>query len=324
MQPETLLEVKDLTVDYRTPEGCVRAVDGVSFDLGAGEFLGIVGESGCGKSQTVLALVGLLSDNGQAGGSVRYRGRELIGLRQSALNRIRGARIAMIFQDPMTALNPHLKIGTQLLEVLRQHASLDNKAARGHAVDMLAAIHLPDPERCMRRYPHELSGGQRQRVMIAMNLLCEPEILIADEPTTALDVTVQAEILELLRELGRRLRMALILITHDLGVVAGMCERVLVMYAGRVMESGTAQAIFSQPQHPYTQGLLACIPRLDAPPEEPLLTIPGNPPQAGEHLAGCRFAPRCRYAFERCGQEAPPLVALSSHRAKACHLERLP
>jgi oligopeptide transport system ATP-binding protein len=230
----------------------------------------------------------------------------------------------MIFQDPMSALNPHLRIGAQLLEVLQYHTDLSNRAARQRVLDMLTAVHMPDPAHCLRRYPHELSGGQCQRVVIAMSLLCEPEILIADEPTTALDVTVQAEILQLLRELIQRSRMALILITHDLGVIAGLCERMLVMYAGGVVESGPTDAVFHQPQHPYTQGLLACVPRLDMPADEPLPTIPGKPLQAGEHLPGCRFALRCRYAFARCEDEVPRLTTTSESRAKACHLERLP
>jgi oligopeptide transport system ATP-binding protein len=318
-----LLEVENLRVTFDAGDGRVEAVRGVDFSLGEGKTLGIVGESGCGKSQTVLAVMGLLDSNGQAQGKALYRGQELIGQKQRALNRLRGAKVAMIFQDPMTALNPHLKIGTQLIEVLRQHMGLKGTAARSRAVDMLAAVHLPDPAHYLRRFPHELSGGQRQRVMIAMSLLCEPEILIADEPTTALDVTVQAAVLELLRELKQRLHTALILITHDLGVVASMCERVLVMYAGRVVESGPTEAVFFQPQHPYTQGLLGCIPSLHAAFDEPMTMIPGRPPQPGERLAGCSFSPRCGYAFARCQHEEPPLVALSSDRAKACHLEHL-
>jgi oligopeptide transport system ATP-binding protein len=321
---DSLLEVKDLIVDFRTADGSVRAVDGVNLQLKTGDTLGLVGESGCGKSQAVLAMLGLLDSNGQVWGSACYRGQELIGLKESALNRVRGVKITMIFQDPMTALNPHLKVGTQLLEVLHQHARLPGKAARQHAIDWLAAVQLPDPARLMQRYPHELSGGQRQRVMIAMSLLCEPEILIADEPTTALDVTVQAEILQLLRELRRRLRMALILITHDLGLVAGICERVMVLYAGRVVESGPTAAVFHQPQHPYTRGLLACMPRLNTPFEQRLPTIAGRPPVIGQRPAGCSFAPRCSYAFTRCEHESPQLVALDPVRAKACHLERLP
>src|SRR5215213_7903548 len=321
MCPATLLSVQNLSVDFRTGDGLVSAVDGISFELNEGETLGLVGESGCGKSQTVLGLLSLLDNNGRARGSAYYRGHELIGQRQRALNRVRGAKIAMVFQDPMTALNPHLKIGTQLLEVLRQHLTITNTAARKRAIDWLAAVRMPDPERCMKRFPHELSGGQRQRVIIAMSLLCEPEILIADEPTTALDVTVQAEILELLSELKRRLSMALILITHDLSVVAGMCERILVMYAGRVVESGPTRNLFRRPQHPYTQGLLACLPRLDAPVDKRLSTIPGAPPPADIRPSGCSFGPRCRFAFTRCEYETPKLIEIAQDWSKACHLE---
>jgi oligopeptide transport system ATP-binding protein len=319
-----LLEIRDLAVDFHTGDGLVRAVCGVSFEVGTGETLGIVGESGSGKSQMMLAVLGLLDTNGKAHGSARLRGQELIGSSPRALNRLRAATISMIFQEPMTALNPHLSIGTQLLEVLHQHTRLRGSTARRRAEDMLAAVHMPDPQQYMRRYPHELSGGMRQRVMIAMCLLPQPEILIADEPTTALDVTVQAEILELLSELTRRSAMSLVLITHDLGVVAGICERVLVMYAGRVVEAGSAEAILRNPQHPYTQALLACVPRLDASREDRLLPIFGNPLKPGERVRGCDFAPRCRYAFTRCVHEEPQLIALGDNRAKACHLERLP
>jgi oligopeptide transport system ATP-binding protein len=319
-----LLEIRDLAVDFHTGDGLVRAVCGVSFEVGTGETLGIVGESGSGKSQTMLAVLGLLDTNGKAHGSARLRGQELIGSSPRALNRLRAATISMIFQEPMTALNPHLSIGTQLLEVLHQHTQLRGSRARRRVQDMLAAVHMPDPQQYMRRYPHELSGGMRQRVMIAMCLLPQPEILIADEPTTALDVTVQAEILELLSELTRRSAMSLILITHDLGVVAGICERVLVMYAGRVVEAGSAEAILCNPQHPYTQALLACVPRLDASREDRLLPIFGDPLKPGERVQGCDFAPRCRYTFMRCVHEEPRLIASGDNRAKACHLERLP
>jgi oligopeptide transport system ATP-binding protein len=321
---DPLLAVRELSVDFRTDDGWVRAVNGVSMNLTQSETLGIVGESGSGKTQTALAMLGLLDSNARAQGSAQYRGQEMIGLKARALNRVRGGRIAMIFQDPMTALNPHLKVGTQLIEGLRQHLRIDARAACERASEWLAAVHLPDPKRLLKLYPHELSGGQRQRVMIAMSLLCEPEILIADEPTTALDVTVQAEVLDLLAELKQRLRMALVLITHDLGVIATMCDRVMVMYAGRIVESGPAQVIFQRPQHPYTKSLLACIPRLDAPTEETLPVIPGAPPSAGYHSSGCEFAPRCPYALARCERERPHLVEFAADRAKACHLDRMP
>lgn len=322
--PAMLLDVQKLSVDFYTADGPVRAVDEITFSLHEGETLGLVGESGCGKTQSVLGMLSLLDNNGRSQGSARYQGQELIGQKQRDLNRVRGASIAMIFQDPMTALNPHLKIETQLLEVMRQHLTLTPKAARRRARDGLAAVHMPAPERCMQRYPHELSGGQRQRVMIAMSLLCEPKILIADEPTTALDVTVQAEVFELLRELKHRLGMALVLITHDLGVVAQLCERVIVMYAGRIVESGRTRNVFNRPQHPYTQGLLACVPGLEAPADGRLTVIPGGPPPAGVRASGCSFRPRCRFAFTRCEHETPHLSDILKGRSKACHLERLP
>jgi oligopeptide transport system ATP-binding protein len=321
MRSPPLLRVNDLTVDFHADGGVSRVVDRVSFEVGAGEAVGIIGESGCGKSQMVLAMLGLLDRSGRAQGSVRYRGQELIGRTRRALNRIRGAKVAMIFQDPMSALNPHLKIETQLVEVLHRHAALNARVARKRAIDMLTAVRMPDAAQCLRRFPHELSGGQRQRVMIAMSLLCKPEVLIADEPTTALDVTVQAEILQLLHELKRDSAMALIFITHDMGVVAGLCERVLVMYAGRVVESGPTEAVFNRPRHPYTQGLLACVPRLYAPPDAPLFAIPGQPPAPGMHTVGCSFSPRCPHVFARCLQEKPALISAAGEHAKACHLD---
>jgi oligopeptide transport system ATP-binding protein len=268
-----------------------------------------------------LALLGLLDGNGRVQGSVRYRDQELVGQKEHALSRIRGARIAIIFQDPVTALNPHLKIGTQLVEALHRHAALSGRATRERATDMLAAVRMPEPAECLKRYPHELSGGQRQRVIIAMSLLCEPEILIADEPTTALDVTVQAEILALLRKLKQRLGMALIFITHDMSIVAELCERVLVMYAGRVVETGPTEAVFHRPQHPYTRALLACVPRLDEPRDAPLFAIPGQPPRLGEHSVGCSFAPRCPHVLTKCAHETPSLIFSTHEHAKACHLE---
>ncbi len=301
----------------------MRAVDGVSMNLAQCDTVGIVGESGSGKTQTAFAMLGLLDSNARVQGSAQYRGRELIGLKPRALNRVRGRRIAMIFQDPMTALNPHLKVGTQLIEGLHQHLRVDTRAARERATEWLAAVHLSNPKRLLKCYPHELSGGQRQRVMIAMSLQCEPEILIADEPTTALDVTVQAEVLDLLAELKQRSRMALVLITHDLGVVAAMCEHVLVMYAGRIVESGPAQVIFRRPQHPYTKALLACIPRIDAPIEEKLPVIRDALPSERDYSSGCEFGPRCPYAFALCEHKRPPLVQFAADWAKACHLERL-
>jgi oligopeptide transport system ATP-binding protein len=319
-----LLQVRDLVVDYPARERMRRAVDGVNFDVYPGQSLGVVGESGCGKSQTMLAILGLLDRNAQVQGTAHYGDQQLIGLPLHRLNRIRGAKIAMIFQDAMSALNPHLRIGVQLHEVLRAHTRLGYRAGRARIIEMLAAVRLPQPAQCIKRFPHELSGGQRQRVMIAMSLLCEPEILIADEPTTALDVTVQAEILQLLQEIRQKSSMSLVLITHDLGVVAGICERIMVMYAGRVMESAPAEAIFYRPQHPYTQGLLACSARMEWTRDDVLPTIPGQPPDTSSPAAiGCRFAPRCRHRFDRCDRETPELVAWRDGHAKACYLDML-
>jgi len=268
-----LLEVADLKVSFDTPDGVVEAVRGLDLALEAGESVGIVGESGSGKSQSVLALLGLLADNARVSGSARLQTREglieLIGAKPRVLNRIRGARIAMIFQDPMTALNPYLRIATQMTEVLKRHRGLRGRAATRAAIEMLEAVRIPDAARRMRYYPHQFSGGMRQRVMIAMSLACEPDILVADEPTTALDVTVQADILDLMAELRERTRTALLLITHDLGVVAGQCERVLVMRNGEVVERGDIDQLFAAPAHAYTQRLLAAVPRLETPRQRP-------------------------------------------------------
>jgi len=261
-----LLEVENLRVSFDTPDGVIEAVRGIDFALSESETLGIVGESGSGKSQSVLGMLGLLDANGRISGSARYRGRELIGLSQRELTAVRGNRIAMIFQDPMTSLNPHLRIRTQMTEVLTHHKGMSQRDALARAVEMLRSVHIPDAERRIHYYPHEFSGGMRQRVMIAMSLLCEPDILIADEPTTALDVTVQAEILDLIRDLRERLSTSVILITHDLGVVAGTCERVLVMHEGTIVESGSAEDVFYAPRRDYTRQLLDAVPRLDGAP----------------------------------------------------------
>jgi oligopeptide transport system ATP-binding protein len=258
-----LLQIRALTVGYSTPQGAVSAVAGVDLDVAAGECVGIVGESGSGKTQLLLSILGLLPPQAHIGGSVRYRGTELLGLNASALNRIRGARIAVVFQDPMTALNPYLRVSEQLAEVARLHCGLSRRAAAQRAVEMIEAVHIGEPARRARQYPHELSGGMRQRIMIAMALMAEPEIILADEPTTALDVTVQAQVLSLLQELRERTGAALVLVTHDLGVVAQLADRVGVMRAGRIVELAGCEELFARPSHPYTRALLAAVPRLD-------------------------------------------------------------
>jgi len=312
-----LLAVDHLDVTFATPDGTVHAVQDVGFSLDAGESLGIVGESGAGKSQVFLAALGLLATNGSVAGSVRFCGDELIGLSRQALDRIRGARVAMIFQDPMTSLNPYLRIGVQLAEVLIVHKRLGMEAARAAAIAMLDRVGIPDARRRIDLYPHELSGGMRQRVMIAMALLCDPELLIADEPTTALDVTIQAQILELMAELRLATKTATVLITHDLGVVAGLCDRVAVMYAGRIVETGAVRDIFYRPRHPYTQGLLRSMPRIDADAAE-LSAIPGQPPNQQRLPSGCAFRPRCAHRLPVCATIAPPLRPTGGSHV-ACH-----
>jgi oligopeptide transport system ATP-binding protein len=317
-----VLEVDDLSVRFATPEGEVAAVSEVSFAVEEGESVGIVGESGSGKTQAFLSIMGLLAANGGCTGSARFRGRELLGLPRRQLDRIRGVRLAMIFQDPMTSLNPYLRISRQMTEVLVEHKGMSEAAARAASLRLLDQVGIPDARRRFDLYPHEFSGGMRQRVMIAIALLCQPDLLIADEPTTALDVTVQAQILELLQDLRRELGMAIVLITHDLGVVAGLCERVIVMYAGRIVEEGPIEPIFDDPRHPYTLGLLRSMPRLDERRVAELSAIPGQPPNLQALPPGCAFRDRCPYAFERCLMR-PELLGFDQGRAKACHLEQL-
>ncbi|WP_293759724.1 oligopeptide/dipeptide ABC transporter ATP-binding protein [uncultured Aquitalea sp.] len=316
----SLLKVNNLGVQFTTNDGIVSAVNGVSFDLEKGQTLGIVGESGSGKSQTVLAMMGLLARNGKTSGEAVYNGKNLLTMSPSELNRIRGDRVSMIFQDPMTSLNPYLTVERQMTEVLELHKGMTRREAKKRAIELLEAVRIPEAARRVDMYPHEFSGGMRQRVMIAMALLCEPEVLIADEPTTALDVTVQAQILTLLKDLQRDFGTSIIMITHDLGVVAGLCEKVMVMYGGRVMEYGTADEIFYQPSHPYTIGLLGALPRLDHDGSE-LVSIPGNPPNMARMPKGCPFSERCAHASDRCVNELPPLAAsaLNPHILRACH-----
>jgi oligopeptide transport system ATP-binding protein len=319
----SLLEVRDLTVSFNTPDGVVHAVNGINFDLDPGETLGLVGESGSGKTQTALALMGLLAENGQASGSVKFRGQELLGMSVQELSRVRGSKISMIFQDPVSSLNPYMTIGDQLVEVLTHHRNLKRKDARERAIEMLRLVRIADPVQRMRQYPHELSGGMCQRVMIAMGLLCQPDLLIADEPTTALDVTVQSQINSLMGELSEKSSTAILLITHDLGVVAGLCDRVLVMYAGQEMELAEVHDLFADPRHPYTEGLLNSVPRLDRARSGILNAIPGNPPSLLEVPPGCPFSQRCLYAWERCA-ERPEFEQIGEGRFKRCHLDALP
>jgi oligopeptide transport system ATP-binding protein len=316
---KALLDIRGLVVEFDTPEGVVKAVNGLDVRIDEGETLAIVGESGAGKTQLMLAVMGLLAENGKAHGEALYRGRDLLQMSPHELNRIRGSNIAMIFQDPMTSLNPYLTIEQQMVEVVMHHQGLKRDEARAHAIEMLRAVRIPDPEERIRQYPHEYSGGMRQRVMIAIGLLCEPDLLIADEPSTALDVTVQAQITELVRELRERTSMAIVLITHDLAAVAELSERVIVMYAGEIVEAGSAEDIFYRPQHPYTRGLLASVPRLDKASDDELHAIPGNPPNLQDLPTGCHFRDRCGSAMEKC-KRPPPLWLDDAGRMSRCFL----
>jgi peptide/nickel transport system ATP-binding protein len=301
---EPLLEVRDLRVSFNTEDGLVRAVDGVSFTLDQGEVLGIVGESGSGKTVTMLSVLRLVNDpNAIFEGQVLYKGRDVMGLPEDRMREVRGGEIAMIFQDPMTSLNPVYRVADQIVEAIQAHHSVSRGAARARAIDLLRQVGIPQAERRADDYPHQFSGGMRQRTMIAMALVNDPDILIADEPTTALDVTIQAQILELIARLKDEFSSAVILITHDLGVVADLADRIAVMYAGRIVEFGGKRDLFYDPQHPYTWGLLGSIPRLDRPKPDRLHSIAGTPPSLIDPPAGCRFRPRCPHAFDRCVEE---------------------
>jgi len=317
-KPEVIptLSVDELTVRFAHRTGTLEAVAGASLRIEPGECVGIVGESGSGKTQLFLAAMGLLRGHAKVSGSIRFAGNELLGAKAAALNRVRGSKLTMIFQDPMTSLTPHLRIGTQLAEVLVCHLGVSWSEARSAAVRMLEHVRIPDPKRRLKQYPYELSGGMRQRVMLAMSLLCKPDLLIADEPTTALDVTLQAQIMELLRAARGETGMALVLISHDLGVIAGLADRILVMYAGRIVENAAADELLRRPRHPYTAELLKCVPSLSGPRLARMPTLPGQPPQPGEVLQACPFAPRCPRAAERCRVE-PPVLAVAAGAANA-------
>jgi peptide/nickel transport system ATP-binding protein len=318
-----LLEVENLQVHFRTPEGVNRAVDGVSFSVAEGETLAIVGESGCGKSVTANSILRLVPEPpGKIAGAIRFEGTDLLTLRDREMRDIRGNHISMIFQEPMTSLNPVLTVGRQLRETLSLHQGLDREAADNRAFEMLTLVGIPEARRRLTEYPHQLSGGMRQRVMIGMALACNPKLLIADEPTTALDVTIQAQILDLMRDLKRRIGAAIVLITHDLGVVAEVAERVMVMYAGRKVEEAPVRELFRTPRHPYTQGLLGAVPKLGSSltgVETRLAEIPGLVPSLKERIPGCVFASRCPYATELCREFAPALEAKAPGHVAACH-----
>lgn len=322
MTNDVILQVEDLKTYFKLDEGLLKAVDGVSFNLHKSEVLGIVGESGSGKSVTNLAIMKLIPvpPGRIAGGKVLFDGTDILKMNDAEIRDLRGNKISMIFQDPMTSLNPFLRISTQMVETIVLHQDLDKKAAREKAIEMLKLAGIPAPEKRIDQYPHQFSGGMRQRVMIAMALSCNPEILIADEPTTALDVTIQAQILDLIKDLSAKLGTAVILITHSLGVVAGMCDNICVMYAGRIVERGTADEIFDDPKHPYTQGLIKSVPRLDKATKDRLYSIPGQPPNVINLPDCCPFFPRCDRATDTCKTKYPPVTNLGKGRSVACWL----
>jgi oligopeptide/dipeptide ABC transporter ATP-binding protein len=315
-----LLEIEGLAVQFVTGDGIVRAVDGITYDVDQGETVAVVGESGSGKSVSALSILRLIPDppGKVVAGSIRFDGVDLLSLSDAQMREIRGRDIGMVFQEPMTSLNPVLTIGRQLTEPLLTHLNMSQEQADARAVELLGLVGISEPKRRLKQYPHHLSGGMRQRVMIAMALACDPKLIIADEPTTALDVTIQAQILELMKDLTRRLNVALMIITHNLGVVARYADRVNVMYAGRLVETGSAADIYHRPRHPYTRGLLRSVPRLDLPRQQRLEPIEGQPPDMLRLDKGCAFRPRCRYAVDRCAQEKPPLESVGNGQMSAC------
>jgi len=316
-----LLDIDNLKVSFFTPAGEVKAVNGVSFSLNQGEVMGIVGESGSGKSVSSYAIMRLISPPGKIiGGTITFDGKNLLELDEKEMQSIRGNEISMIFQDPMTSLNPVFKIGNQLMEAIMKHQKVSKKEAREKSIEMLSLVGIPSPEKRLDQYPHEFSGGMRQRAMIAMALSCNPKLLIADEPTTALDVTIQAQILELIKELKNKINMSVILITHDLGIISDICDKVIVMYAGRIVEQASINDIFYKPKHPYTWGLLKSIPKLNADKYEKLVPIEGSPVDLLNPPAGCPFAPRCSHCMKICLTENPPYFEASGDHKAACWL----
>lgn len=317
---EPILEIKGLKTHFLTDNGQIPAVNGVDFYLNKGEILGIVGESGCGKSVTSLSIMQLIQKPGKiVGGEILFKGEDLVKFPEKKMRGIRGNKIGMIFQEPMTSLNPVFKIGNQLIEAILIHEKITKSQARERAINMLKLVGLPRAEELIDEYPHQLSGGMRQRVMIAMAMVCKPEVLIADEPTTALDVTIQAQILELMKKLNKEMGTSIIMITHDLGVVAEMCDRIAVMYSGKVVEEGDTKNLFKNPQHPYTKGLIESVPDVREK-KERLYSIPGNVPAPGSIKQGCHFAPRCSFAFDKCKEVSPSLKQVGNNQTARCLL----
>ncbi|MCM3764661.1 ABC transporter ATP-binding protein [Neobacillus niacini] len=321
MDKKPLLEIKNLSIGFKTLDGSLNAIEGINFKIMPGESVALVGESGCGKSVTSLAIMGLLANNAQVSGEINLNGNNILNYKEPAMRKVRGNDIAMIFQEPMTALNPVLRIGDQISEPLRLHQKLTKSQIRNIVLELLDLVGIPNPKLIEHSYLHQLSGGMRQRVMIAMAMACNPKLLIADEPTTALDVTVQAQILDLLKNLQRDHNMALLLITHDLGVVAEMCDRATIMYAGKVVEEGTTSKLFNSPEHPYTKGLLSSIPKLTGE-RERLKPIRGNVPSLTNMPIGCRFAPRCDFAMDVCTNNAPSLATVDSEHRVSCWMNK--